>query len=137
MELYVTIQGGKMQTKLTLRLDARLAREGNLGASLLKAAAGTAGLKVAFTGIGFLVSIALARGLGPGGYGVYSYVMALVALLVIPSELGMPALMTREVAVTNARKDWGHMRGLIRRAHQATGLFTVVLTVNGGQMEFR
>ncbi len=117
--------------QLVEKLDARLAREGNLGASLLKAAAGTAGLKVAFTGIGFLVSIALARGLGPGGYGVYSYVMALVALLVIPSELGMPALMTREVAVTNARKDWGHMRGLIRRAHQATGLFTVVLTAIG------
>ena len=111
------------------RLDARLAREGNLGRTLLKAAAGSAGMKLAYTAIGFLVSITLARTIGAEGYGAYSFAMALVALLVIPSELGMPALTTRETAISNARRDWSHMRGLIRRAHQATGLFTIVLTL--------
>ena len=77
--------------QLLEKLDARLAREGKLGRALLKAAAGSAGMKLAYTGIGFLISISLARTLGPDGYGVYSYVMALVALLVIPSELGIPA----------------------------------------------
>ena len=116
--------------QLLHRIDVLLARQGNLGRTLLKAAAGSAGMKLAFTAIGFLISVSLARTLGPDGYGVYSFVMALVALLVIPSELGIPTLATREIAVTNARKDWSHMRGLIIRAHQAIGVFTVVLMIS-------
>ena len=44
---------------------------------------------------------------------------ALVAFLTIPSELGIPGLAVREIAVTNARKDWDHMRGFIVWSHRA------------------
>jgi len=113
------------------RIEGRLARHGKLGVSLVKGAVGTAGINLAFAGIGFLTTIVLAKMLAPAGYGAYSFVMALVALLAIPSELGLPRLAVREIAVTNARKEWSLMRGFIIRSHQAIGLLTVVLTLGG------
>jgi O-antigen/teichoic acid export membrane protein len=40
--------------------------------------------------------------------------------------LGIPNLAVREIAATNARNDWAHMRGFIARAHQAIGVLTLV-----------
>ena len=128
---------------LARRLESRLGAAGGLGQTLAKAFVGSAGMKLAFVAIGFVNSMLLAKLLAPAGYGVYAYVMALVAFLGIPSQLGIPTLSTREVAVTNARKDWGHMKGLIRRAHQGIALLTLVmvlgalvaLTIFGSQIE--
>lgn len=112
-------------------IDARLSRQGNLGRALIKGVLGTAGIRIAHAGIGFVIAIVLARMLEPAGYGTYSFVMALVAFLAIPSELGIPGLAVREIAVTNARKEWAYMRGFIVRAHQTIGLLSVVLAMAG------
>ncbi len=121
-----------MLRRLITAIDARLARHGNLGAALIKGVLGTAGLKVAHGVLGFITAIVLAKMLGPSGYGTYAFVMALVGFLAIPSELGIPGLAIREIATTNARKDWGHMRGFIIRSHQMIGLMSVSLAVLGG-----
>jgi O-antigen/teichoic acid export membrane protein len=113
------------------RIDARLARHGSLGAALIKGVVGTTGLRLAFAGFGFITSILLARNLGAHGYGTYSFVMALVAFFTIPSELGIPGLAVREIAVANARKDWGHMRGFTIRAHQGIALLSLTLMTAG------
>jgi len=115
--------------EIALRAEQALARQGKLGQTLIKAALGSAGMKLAFTAIGFINAMLLARMLTPSGYGIYSYVMALVTLLAIPAELGIPGLATREVAVTNARQEWGYMRGFIIRSHQAVLAFAAVLIV--------
>jgi O-antigen/teichoic acid export membrane protein len=114
------------------RLDARLARHGNLGAALVKGVLGTAGVKIAHGILGFVTAIVLAKMLGPSGYGTYAFVMALVGFLAIPSELGVPGLAVREIATTNARKDWSHMRGFVIRSHQMIGLMSVCLAALGG-----
>lgn len=116
---------------LKARLDARLARHGELGSKLIKGVAGTTGLRLAFAGLGFMTAILLARHLGPSGYGAYSFVMALVGFLTIPSELGIPGLAVREVAVANANKDWAQMRGFIQRAHQGIAILSFALTAAG------
>lgn len=113
------------------RVDARLARHGNLGAALIKGVVGTTGLRLAFAGLGFITAVLLARFMGPHNYGTYSFVMALVGFFTIPSELGIPGLAVREIAVTNARKDWGHMRGFTIRAHQGIVLLSMVLMIGG------
>jgi O-antigen/teichoic acid export membrane protein len=113
--------------RLQARIDARLARHGELGSRLIKGAAGTSGIKLIFAALGFITAIMLARHLGPAGYGTYTFVMALVGFLTIPSELGIPGLAVREIAVANARKDWGQMRGFIRRAHQGIAVLTAIL----------
>jgi O-antigen/teichoic acid export membrane protein len=117
--------------RLQARIDARLARHGDLGSKLIKGVVGTTGIKLAHAGIGFVTAILLARLLGPSGYGAYSFVMALVAFLTIPSELGIPGLAVREIAVANARKNWGHMRGFTIRAHQGIAVLSVVLMSAG------
>lgn len=114
------------------RIDESLARHGSLGATLIKGVAGTAGIKVAHGILGLLTAVVLAKLLGPSGYGTYAFVMALVGFLAIPSELGVPGLAVREIATSNARKDWSHMRGFIIRSHQMIALMSISLVILGG-----
>lgn len=112
-------------------LATQLAREGTLGQALIKAAIGSIGIKLAYTAIGFFIATLTARLLGPGGFGVYSFAMAVISFMVIPSELGIPALATREIAVNRAKSDWPRMRGFILWAHRAIGTISVILIVGG------
>jgi len=57
-------------------------------------------------------SIALARTLGPETYGTYAFVLALVAFLALPVQMGLPTLITRETAKAATLKDWGLLRGI-------------------------
>lgn len=114
------------------RFDARLARHGKLGAVLVKGVLGTTSLKLAFSFLGFLVAMVLAKSLGPSGYGTYSFVMALVGFLTIPSELGIPNLAVREIAIANAKQDWSRMRGFTIWAHRVTAILSLALIAAGG-----
>jgi O-antigen/teichoic acid export membrane protein len=116
-----------MLRKLIEMIDARLSRHGNLGAMLIKGVLGTAGVRLTHAAIGFVIAIVLAKMLGPSGYGTYAFVMALVGFVAIPSELGIPGLAVREIAVMNARKDWSHMRGFIVRAHQTIAVMCLAI----------
>lgn len=118
-------------SRIRARVDARLSRYGELGSKLIKGVMGTAGIRLAHAAIGFITAILLARMLGPSGYGTYTFVMALVGFLTIPSELGIPGLAVREIAVANARKDWGHMHGFLVRAHQGIAVLSAVLMSGG------
>jgi O-antigen/teichoic acid export membrane protein len=118
-------------SRLKARIDARLARHGDLGAKLIKGFLGTGGIRLAHAVIGFATGILLARSLGPSDYGTYTFVMAMVGFLTIPSELGIPGLAVREIAVANARKDWGTMRGFILRAHQGIAALSLLLIALG------
>jgi len=96
-----------------------LAKGNGLKAHLVRGAAGSFGLKIAFTGLAFLASVLLARILGPSGYGVYAYAMTLVTLLAIPAELGLRQLAVRQLARYQVDEQWGLMRGLLVRGNQA------------------
>lgn len=72
------------------------------------------------------VGIVLARGLGAEGYGVYAYAFALLTLLMVFAEMGMPTLLIREVAASEARQDWSHLRGILVRAIQIVSLAAIV-----------
>jgi O-antigen/teichoic acid export membrane protein len=112
-------------------IDARLARQGELGTKLVKGVVGIAGVRIFHAAVGFVTTSILARLLAPEGYGIYAYAMAIVSMLTIPSELGVPALAVRQIAVTNVNKDWNLMRGFILRAHQAIAILTLVLMIAG------
>ena len=57
---------------------------------------------IAATGIttvsGFLLSVLLARGLGAEQFGLYSLMIGIVGLLLIPVQSGLPLVITRELA---------------------------------------
>ncbi|WP_018880498.1 flippase [Thioalkalivibrio sp. ALE30] len=99
---------------------------------LLRGGVGSIAVKIAGTGISFVLVVVLARTLGPEGYGTYAFVMALLTLLAIPAQAGLPQLMVRETAKTEAREQWGLMRGLWRWGNGFVVLFSAVMILIGG-----
>lgn len=96
---------------------------------LVRSAVGTFGLKVASTGLFFIISVLLGRLLGTAGYGAYSYAIAWVSLLCVPALLGLDTLLTRNIAEYQAQSAWGLMTGLLRRANQATLIVSIGLAL--------
>jgi len=108
-----------------------------LGALLIKASIGSAGLRVTSMLLSFLVGVLLARNLGPSGYGIYALVMAITALLTVPTEFGLPSLVTREVAAARAKKDWGRIRGVLSWANTVVAILSLsLLGVTAGWLIF-
>ena len=89
----------------------------NLKQRLIKGVAGSFGLKIAATGLAFVTSVVLARLLGSKGLGVYSYIFAWISLLGLPATLGLDKLFVREIAIYQAKNEWGLMQGLMRWAN--------------------
>jgi O-antigen/teichoic acid export membrane protein len=94
---------------------------------LLHGASSMLGLRIAFSGLSFLVTLLLARLLGAARFGAYSYAFAWVVLLGVPAILGMDQLLVREVAAYQAKAQWGRLRGLVHRANQAVLLASCVI----------
>lgn len=80
-------------------------------------------LRAANVGLTFVVAALLARFLGPSGYGQYSVVLALLTILAIPAQFGIPALVIREVSRARADDAWWRFHDITRWAH------TVSLTI--------
>lgn len=62
----------------------------------------------------FLSSVVIVRLLGPEEYGRFAFVLTIVTLFAIPGTLGLPNLMTREIASAEAVGNWGKMRGIMQ-----------------------
>lgn len=80
--------------------------------SLVRSGIGVLVVKVAGMLAAFVLAIVLARFLGPAGFGVYSFAYAIVGVLALPSQAGLPVLITREIADFGQEQRWGKVRGL-------------------------
>lgn len=96
---------------------------------LVKAVSGSAGLRIVGMGFGFLVGVQLARGLGAEGYGIYGTVMAVISVLMIPTELGMPQLVTREIASSGAGSTQSIVSWARRRIIASSALITLLTAI--------
>lgn len=85
-----------------------------LPSRLIRLGIGSVAVKVVAVALSLAMTIVLARVLGPSGYGVYSFVFALIALLSAPAQLGFPPLLVRETARAQVENAWGRMRALWR-----------------------
>ncbi len=113
-------------TPMIARLRNRF-QGGGLGATLLNAVAGSAGIRIAGMGCSFVIGVLLARGMGAEGFGIYGVVMSIIALLTVPTEFGLPQLLTREVATAHAQRQWGALRGVLRWAGQTSLVISLVI----------
>jgi O-antigen/teichoic acid export membrane protein len=107
---------------------------GSFRSQLASGASGSFSLKMTHTGLAFLTSMLLARILGAEGYGVYAYAISWVALLLIPGTMGLPLLLTREIARSRAGKEWRAFRGILRWADRVAVVASVSLAAVGGVM---
>jgi O-antigen/teichoic acid export membrane protein len=83
-----------------------------MNAALIRGSIGSIGVRIAIFSLSLLMAVVLARTLGVAGYGVYAYVMAIVTLLAIPAQVGLPTIVVRETARAQAESRWGLMLGL-------------------------
>lgn len=93
--------------------------------ALLRSGVGSLILKGLSIASVFGVTVVLARKLGTDGYGVYSFILALISIVSIPAAFGLPSLVIRETARALTQKDWRTIKGIWRWS----GIMTIVVTV--------
>ena len=98
----------------------------SLRAQLLRGGIGSIAVKTAHAALAFTLAVVLARILGPEGYGIYSFALAVLMLSAIPAQVGIPHLVIRETAKAETNEDWGLMRGLWRWANWAVVAFSAL-----------
>ena len=116
------------RTQTALGRLVGMARGGGLRAQLVRGAMGSAGVQAASRVLALVLGIILARTLGPTGFGIYVYAFAIMSLLMVAAEAGVPTLLMREVAAAGAREEWGLVRGALRRGVQFVALVSVGLS---------
>lgn len=80
----------------------------------MRGGVGSLGVRVGSSVLQVVLAVVLARLLGAEGYGIYSFVIAIIAILVIPAQMGLPQLVVRETAKAQAAERWDEIRGLWR-----------------------
>ena len=100
-------------------------------ARVIRTVAGTSGVQLGGMAFAFLIGAQLAHGIGPAGYGIYSVGMSIASLLGIPTEFGLPQLLTREVTAARVRGDWPRMLGAILFGSSAVALSSIAIGVCG------
>jgi O-antigen/teichoic acid export membrane protein len=87
-----------------------------LGAFLVRSTSGTGVVRIAAMVASFAVGVQIARGLGVATYGYYTMALSIIAIVSIPGEMGLPKVVTREVAASRARHDSPRLFGILRWA---------------------
>lgn len=108
------------------RFKKMMAADG-LGSRLVRSVFGSAWLRLGSALLGFGTGVLLARALGPSGYGIYGLVVSITALLTVPTEFGLPSLVTREVAAAEVLEDWSRMRGILGWTNKTVAAISLLL----------
>jgi len=114
-----------------LRRVWQQAQGDGLKARLIRGALGSGGIQAANRILALGLGIVLARMLGPEGYGVYAYAFAIMSLLMVVAEAGVPTLLMREIAASQGRAQWGLLRGALRRGAQFVALAATTVSLFG------
>lgn len=81
--------------------------------SIYRKFTGTAGLMLVSRGLSVMSGVIFARYLGPEKYGLYSFVLAIIALAALPVIAGLPNLLVREIAHYHLEEKWSLLMGII------------------------
>lgn len=85
--------------------------------SLIKGGVGSIVAKGANIILMLLLTILLARSLGVEDFGVYAYTLAVIQILSVPAQFGLPNLVLRETANAHVQGNWARMNGVWRWAN--------------------
>lgn len=100
-----------------------------LKATVIQAAVGSLGIRLAqaFAGVG--ITILLARMLGVEGVGTYAAIIAALQMSLIPIQSGVAPLISRQIIKLRIREDWQGIRGLITWSGIVTSCYAAVIGV--------
>jgi O-antigen/teichoic acid export membrane protein len=98
---------------------------------LIRSGLGSAGIQALNRLVGLALVIVLARSLGAEGYGIYAYALAIMSLLMVVAEAGLPTLLMRELAASYGLKDWGLLHDTLRRVLRFVALAAAIVSTLG------
>ena len=110
-----------------LRILFGIDREFSLRATLIKESGGTFILLIIASLSNFLLSLTLARILGPYSYGIIIYAITLIGFMTILTVMGMDRLLVRNIAAYNTNRHWNLMKGLMLYSHRSVSINSLVL----------
>lgn len=79
--------------------------------------------------LGILLSIVLARYLGAYSYGHYAYIFALISVISIPTQLGLPNLLVRYISQYHSEKDFSKIRGIISWTNLVVFFLSLIIII--------
>lgn len=97
---------------------AQLVRGQWPAARLLRGGAGGLGVQILNRAFTLALGILFARTLGAEGFGIYAFAVAVMGVLMVAAEAGVPTLLLREVAANIETRRWDLLRGIIRWGRQ-------------------
>lgn len=80
-------------------------------------------------GIGFLISVALGRFLGPEGLGIINLSKQITGLLVVFGMVGYRQAIIKEVSISYTNKNWERLGNVMYTAYWVTGGITLMITI--------
>jgi O-antigen/teichoic acid export membrane protein len=89
---------------------------------------------VASAALAYCTQLAIARIVGPDGYGQYAYVFAWMTVLAYFSALGFDVSLLRFVPAYRAQRDFGRMRGVLRYAQRMVVLAGIIVALLGASL---
>lgn len=86
-------------------------------------------VRILGTGAAFALSVFLARSLDANGFGLYSFVLALLVFFTVPLQAGLPNLIVRESAKLIISGDWSSIKGLALWVLKLLLLYSISLCI--------
>jgi len=114
-------------SKIEERFKGLVGSSAGMRSELLRGLSGATGAKLVNLMLAFVSSVLLARNLGPESYGAYAFIMSVISSLALLSYLGVPTLLTREIAKYEQSHKWGLIRGLLRKSNQLVTCVSILL----------
>lgn len=119
-----------MYTSLKRSME-RAVRGDTLKARMIRSSLGSAGIQATNRILALVLGVVLARTLGAESYGIYAFAFAIMSLLMVVAEAGVPTLLMREVAASQGQAEWGVLRGVLRRGTQFVTLMATIVSSLG------
>ena len=98
-----------------------------LGATLVRGSGGLFLVNVASLGLSFLTAIVLARTLGTEHFGIYTYALVWVQVLILFAQLGFKTSLLRFMPTYIVKEQWSLLRGLLMRSTQYVFVASLLL----------
>ncbi len=101
----------------------------NLPTFLIRTGIKMMAIHIVLAVVALLTSVVLSRGLGALGYGIFTYAMTVLVLLRTISQMGIPALITREATRSKEQNLWAYFRAMLACASRIVITSSLLVTV--------
>lgn len=99
--------------------------------TFIQQATGVGAVSLLDRGVAVVLGIVFARWLGPAEFGAYSFVIAAVGILLLPARLGLPELLTRDIAASRGSAIGIPVRATIFKGYILVGVAALGIVLIG------